>query len=142
MAYKSVEDVLKKQELEGKVLPLQAVYNITLGSGATTTISFDAPVQERWVIDELVVATATGDNIVLENILMHPDRKPYTLDYPIPLATLKNLVNSHDNRIVFEPPIIIDKAERKERVDFIFRNTATANQLLQIVIKGIKIVKR
>ncbi|MEM4656781.1 MAG: hypothetical protein QXD80_07540 [Acidilobaceae archaeon] len=142
MVYKSVDEVLKKQELEGKVLPLQAVYNTTVNAGATVTISFDAPVQERWVIDELVVASATGDNIVLENILIHPDRKPYTLDYPIPLATLRNLVNSGDNRIVFEPPIIIDKAERKEKVDFIFRNTGTAGQTLQVVIKGIKIVKR
>lgn len=142
MAYKSVEDVLKKQELEGKVLPLQVIYSESVAAGATVTKTFEAPVQERWIIDELVVSSANGDNITLENILIYPDKKPYPLDYPILLVTLKNLVNSGDNRIVFEPPIIIDKGERKEKVEFTFKNTGTASQTLQIVIKGIKIVKK
>ncbi|MEM3955110.1 MAG: hypothetical protein QW047_08855 [Sulfolobales archaeon] len=142
MAYKSVEDVLKKQELEGKVLPLQIVYDESLSAGATVTKTFEAPVQERWIIDELVVSSGCGIDIRLENILIYPDKKPYPLDYPIDLITLGNLVNSGDNRIVFEPPIIIDKAERKEKVEFTFKNTGASAQYLQVVIKGIKIVKK
>lgn len=144
MAYKSVEEILKKQELEGKVLPLQVIYNdpIPGGGSVSVTKTFEAPVQERWIIDELVVSSGCGDNIVLENILIYPDKIPYPLDYPILLVALKNLVNSGDNRVVFEPPIIIDKGERKEKVEFIFKNTGASAQNLQIVIKGIKIVKK
>lgn len=142
MAYKSVEEILKKQELEGKVLPLQVIYNESLSAGSSVIKTFEAPVQERWIIDELVVSSANGDNITLENILIYPDKKPYPLDYPVLLVALKNLVNSGDNRVVFEPPIIIDKGERKEKVEFIFKNTGASAQNLQVVIKGIKIVKK
>lgn len=142
MVYKSVDEVVKKQELVGKVIPLQEVIQASIAANASTTYSYEVPLAERWIIDEIVVAGNISDGITLSNVLIQPDRRPYPLNYPVNLTPLKNLVASGDNRVVFDPPIILDRAERQERVDITFTNTTGSAATLAVVIKGIKILKK
>lgn len=137
----NIAKLKEKEELIGKVLNLTIVDNTSIAAGSTYILSLTVPKTEHWIIDKLYVTGLTGDNIILDRILLQPNNRSYDVQN-VPLNVFKpGNIGQNYNYIDFTPAIVLDADQGVEKVEFYFRNTGTSAQSLNVIIRGLKILK-
>jgi len=137
----NIAKLKEKEELIGKALNITLVDNTSVAAGSTYTLSLTVPKTEHWIIDKIFVTGLTGDNIVLDRILLQPNNRAYDIQ-SVSLNVFKPAnIGQNYNFIDFTPAIVLDADLGVEKVEFYFRNTGSAAQTLGIIVRGLKILK-